>query len=271
VNTLWVTDPVGMNFRMLPGGQTHPYGLPYRTVLAWDGQIYWDASGRGWYHVGNGGLWGWVAQDGLAPYRPDEYGNPIDPTIETYGFGIGGGWDVYSMGGAAQYLNLQRILLHAGAEDALSYRSGAYVNRCGELAVFQAMGVSLETGFLEADQLYGDSMRADTTTGPEHLIPLLRALGANAYSDNATSLDVLDHANGGSTVIALVNIIGGSALAPLETEGKVIGHWVHVLSSEAGSVELYNPMTNSVQSVTQQEFGVLYQGLVVEAGGNSGE
>jgi hypothetical protein len=277
VRMLWVSDVQGMNFRKAPNASKYDYGLEYRSIVEWDGQIRQDADGVVWYHVGDGIQWGWVSGVGLAPYRPSD-GKwtfestkapppPMDPLATTLGYGVEfdpGAWSAYwsdsKPPSAAQYLNVRKILAAAGIskEDLSGYKSQPYVNRCGEFVIARALNLPLEVVFRAANDAFQDVLQADGTTSSDQLWRLFKELGVPAKVLPGTNsddglVDLVDAAAQGKVVIININVVGGREYAPTEADGKIIAHWAQLVSEKDGVYQVYNSLTNTVQEWSEDE------------------
>jgi hypothetical protein len=278
VRMLWVSDVQGMNFRKAPNASKHTYGLEYRSIVEWDGQIRQDADGEVWYHVGDSIQWGWVSGEGLAPYRPSD-GKwtfdstkvpppPMDPLVTTLGYGVEvdpGAWSVYWLDGeqppgAAQYVNVKKILAAAGIskEDLSGYKSQEYFNRCGEFAIARALNLPLEVVFCAANDAFKNVLQADGTTSSDQLVKLLKELDVPANvlpnTDSHEGLNILvNDVAQGKVVIINIDVVGGSQHAPYEEDDKVIAHWAQFVSGKDGVFQVYNSLTNTVQEWSEAE------------------
>ncbi len=81
----------------------------------------------------------WSFGDAVAP-------PPMNPLVASFGYGEGAdGWAKYSAGGSgAQFINMQALAATIGLTGAFP---AIHKNLCGQLAIFRALGVSLEEGF----------------------------------------------------------------------------------------------------------------------------
>jgi len=184
-----------------------------------------------------------------------------DGPVQTFGYGAGAaGWQRYHTYGAAQYLNLRKLFQAIGDPDYDKYPV-RHKNLCGELAVMEAVGVSLEEGF-----------RRFRDVGPSHATILRNAeMGTapsplrdffNAFSDygwhgeqaSSNAKDARDRILRGEKVLALVTIDTAKG-GRVSMSGPTL-HWVGLrsLSEETNRVVYYNPYTNGVETVAMAEF-----------------
>ena len=284
---LWVSDPAGARLRQFP----HPDGPPvegtrfqgipyysqdgaYNTYVTWNGRYHVAVDSQGKRHVyyyvsytwkPTGQVYeGWVDS---AYFSPKMVSPGVsrrvsgDGPVQTFGYGAGAaGWQRYHTYGAAQYLNLRKLFQAIGDPDYDKYPV-RHKNLCGELAVMEAVGVSLEEGF-----------RRFRDVGPSHATILRNAeMGTapsplrdffNAFSDygwhgeqaSSNAKDARDRILRGEKVLALVTIDTAKG-GRVSMSGPTL-HWVGLrsLSEETNRVVYYNPYTNGVETVAMAEF-----------------
>ena len=232
--------------------------LGFMSVVEWSGEVVRGEDGLLWYSVsyldaGGDLRQGWMADHdldgmtGLAPYRPadedwrfgdDEVPAPLDALAQTFGYGDGAaGWAAYSAGGsAAQFLDMQAI---AAAIGLTGTYPAMHKNLCGQLAIFRALGVSLEEGFRVFSQIPAcggsglsglEILQQGETTWGDHLRATFEAFGWE-LNDEASSIvpreagpDLQYLLSQDDAVIANVHSNGSGALVP---NGSV-EHWVQV-------------------------------------------
>ncbi|NTW37661.1 MAG: hypothetical protein HGB17_16420, partial [Syntrophobacteraceae bacterium] len=263
VGYLWVCShnaaggPVSWRLRSAPGLEMPSIAwAPYMGIVRWNGEVARDKDGLLWYSVsysdGQGVAHeGWMADHdtdgmtGLAPYRPSEGGwqfgdqdtpIPLDPLALTYGYGQGvDGWARYRSGGSvAQFLNMQALAAAIGLTGAFP---STHKNLCGQLAIFRALGVSLEEGFRIFSQIPAcggsglsglEILQQGATTWGDHLRATFEAFGCTVHEAfpavMETGLSMQAYLAGGDIVIANVRCDPSGKVVP---EGT-IEHWVQV-------------------------------------------
>jgi hypothetical protein len=250
-------------------------GVPQFERVTWHGEYQYGLNEQGervlfywveWQFNGHS-YSGWIQQDYMSPklvkidaFSPRIYGDWGSPT-----FGYQGGrepWAAFATDGAAQYLNLYALFKSMGFPEEF-YRDlpTRHTNLCGELAVMQALGVSLEEGFARFAAL-GDSFEAilankDMGTNDDELRRFINAFsdyGWRGESLQSSSEDVQTRIASGKKVIALVTI-------DLNQDGIVSGigttdHWVEIreVNFMTDEIAYYNPYTNQVESVSKADF-----------------
>jgi hypothetical protein len=308
VDYLWVCShnaaggPVSWRIRSAPGLEMPSSAwAPYMGIVQWNGEVTRCKNGLLWYSVtyldGNGVPHaGWMAdQDadgmtGLAPYRPSEGGwqfgdphtpIPLDPLTLTYGYGQGvDGWAKYWAGGsAAQFLNMHALAAAIGLTGAFP---STHKNLCGQLAIFRALGISLEEGFRVFSQVGGgcEVLMNNGMTGSSQLAATFKALGLSDSTPEDMSkgnigVTMLDRLKNGDAVIALVTSNRSGTPVARDTEGSD-GHWIQVSGlrevtdvngKTQTEVEYYNPARNNLEPLRMSldEFAATYQGTIVTA------
>jgi hypothetical protein len=252
-------------------------GVPGGEQVEWTGtyQVGLDSAGERvvYYYVSwefNGKTYqGWIPNQYLAPEVegwdpqagiPGEHANP------TFGYGDGvEGWAKYHAGGAAQNLNLRLLLKDLGyPEEIFSQYPAAHHNLCGQLAVMEALGVSLEEGFLRAKKLEGDYTEIlqspSQGTDPSQLEDFIKSFidyGWDAATLSSSINEIPIFVNQNRQILALVTI--DTRNDGVINKGGDAAHWVHVISIENEAVQYYNPYTNTVQSVATRDFEAAWE------------
>ncbi len=257
-------------------------GIENSGRAAWDGQVRWDEEGRLWFHVsGDNVASGWVAawQGGEKPHMnlvahsPFEDGGPWTPQVETSGYDQKGGWDLYQSGSAPQYLNVREIMHMAGVEGWQTYPDQHH-NLCGELAVYQALGMPLEEGF-RAFAATGSGQRIlhdpRQGTGPPELSSIFDDAGwTSGRSTPDFDAFVGKPFSPTGANIALITIDPETG-RPEATDLAKLGaglqadHWVDVLGVTDSSMTVYNPFTNRQESYNLTEMELAWRSLVITA------
>ena len=185
---LRVHDRDGVRLRLNPAENSllvaGPFdGIPYDHIVEWAGDYYIgadkDGKRRVYYKVlfeWKGQTYqGWVPSEYFAPPLDKESGRPQSSGgyRRTYGYNQVDGWADYHAGGAAQNLNVRQIFEQMGYDfgEGENPFSTKHTNLCGELAVMEALGVSLEEGFskfAELGELYLEILK-DPKTGTNRL------------------------------------------------------------------------------------------------------
>ena len=283
---LWVSDPAGARLRQSPHPDSPPVegtrfrGIPFRsndgaynTYVTWDGRYHVMVDSQGKRHVyyyvsytwkPTGQVYeGWVDS---AYFSPKMVSPGVsrrvsgDGPVQTFGYGAGAaGWQRYHTYGAAQYLNLRKLFQAIGDPDYAEYPV-RHKNLCGELAVMEAVGVSLEEGFRRFRDIRARSVRIlrnpEMGTDQDDLTRFFKAFGDHGWDANpgpSTWEDLKWAVHSGKAILALVTI-------DLADRGRVSSqgatpHWVHVTKVAGGKVNYYNPYNNKGgESVTEQEF-----------------
>jgi len=284
----------GMNVRTEPNDQARVSGALGGNAnsgrAAWNGQIRWDEEGQLWFHVSGGNTaTGWVAawQGGeadkinLVAFSLYEDGGPWTPRAETSGYGQEGGWDLYQTGSHPQFLNVRDIMRNAGAEGWQVYPEESH-NLCGELAVFDAVGVPLERGFRAFAEIpkSGSSpggsvvLADDGLTSSYHLQNTFSAFGwgarpgALSFTDAVARRELSGMFDAKEVPILNVTINAQGELVPRSSENGIL-HWVrlagiHTAKEGTTQVEIYNPYTNSSEPYTLADLtGSSPQGTMV--------
>ena len=286
---LWVVAALGMNVRVEPNVSADKVrdGLENRDTVSWDGKARWGEDGRLWFHVsynvGSKAMEGWVAawewgkrggETNLAPLLPAGDGGGFAPAAATHGYGEGwSGWAGYytePLPSQPQYLDVREILRVAGFEDWQEFPT-AHHNLCGQLAVFEATGVSLEEGiksFLTTEGARA-TLLDDAQTGSGNLVSLFHELGwSGAVAESVPKFE--DFASdfsptGETTALITINKVTGLPEAPDPTRPQT-GHWVNILSLDRSSVTIYNPLTNRAEPYALADFEQAWNGTVINSG-----
>jgi hypothetical protein len=140
------------------------------------------------------------------------------------------------------------------SEDIYNLLPTAHHNLCGELAVMQALGISLQEGFARFSELgesYFDILANDTECNSQNLKKLIDAFSETGWtgSSAATSTDdVATRLASGEKIIALVTI-------DVNQDGAVAGdgqtnHWVEIkeINNSTNEITYYNPFTNEISN-----------------------
>jgi predicted double-glycine peptidase len=202
---------------------------------------------------------GWVPNTALSPVLT-EVGDlpPITNAVgpNTFGWNMGWkGWSPYSTGSPAQFLNLQLLFKNLGIAGDFPT---SHKNLCGQLAVMEALNVSLEEGFRRFNNIHHDILaNSSVTTSPRDLLEFTNTLeGWKGLS--GSGLEQLSAAmRSNRRVILLVGTSNGVVTA----DGSV-GHWVHLLrfgTEEVGGelkeyAYIYNPYNNVREKVEKEIF-----------------
>jgi hypothetical protein len=242
------------------------YMVPPNTV-EWNGEYKAGVDFYGnpcvYYHVKYSykgqEFFGWVSNTALSPVLT-EVGDlpPITNAVgpNTFSWNMGWeGWSPYSTGYPAQFLNLQLLFNTLGIEGVFPTR---HKNLCGQLAVMEALNVSLEEGFRRFNNIHHDILAdLSRTTSPFDLLDFVSTLeGWEGYlGSGLRELIAANHS--GEKVIALV----GTSNGVVKADGGT-GHWVHFLhfgTEEAGGelkeyAYIYNPYNNAKEKVEKEIF-----------------
>ena len=174
---LWVIDHEGVRLRQEPSEDSLKVESPFKGIVfsdhvTWEGKYHIGVDDKGnrrvYYYVTyefNGKVYeGWV---------PSEYTQPEiislrgfkdyrESVNDTFLYDVEDGWERYNSSGAAQYLNLELLFKDLGFKDHTEY-ANPHFNLCGELAVMEAVGASLEDGFRMFREMGEDYERKDKT------------------------------------------------------------------------------------------------------------
>lgn len=295
---LWVSDPAGARLRQSPHPDSPPVegtrfrGIPFRsndgaynTYVTWDGRYHVMVDSQGKRHVyyyvsytwkPTGQVYeGWVDS---AYFSPKMVSPGVsrrvsgDGPVQTFGYGAGAaGWQRYHTYGAAQYLNLRKLFQAIGDPDYAEYPV-RHKNLCGELAVMEAVGVSLEEGFRRFRDMgagYASILKdADEGTVSDHLIRFFGAFDDHSWHAKlgpSTWEGVKWAVHSGKTMLTLVSFDtsnGGSV-----SQSGNAAHWVRVTDVKNGRVFYYDPYSNlRGKSVTRKQF----EDAWMKTPGNSG-
>jgi hypothetical protein len=150
-------------------------------------------------------------------------------------------------------------------EDGVNPFPTVHHNLCGQLAVMEALGVSLEEGFEVfagmGDRYQGilkDSSREVYGTELQYLFAAFNRYADVRVGDNELDQDII----AGNKVIALVTIKNGV----LHEQGNT-AHWVHVKTYGSSTVTFYNPFINETETLPRELFDAAWQSTP----GNTGE
>jgi hypothetical protein len=258
---MWITPIEGIYVRSMPSAYsgTKVGTLGFRNNdIEWTGKIHFaQEEGRLWYQISIEGLGtGWVPAEYLATYvdSGSKGGEPRDPSRATYGYHDGKeAWSHYLNpdSSAAQYLKLAYLFAAVGDLNYSDYTDENYnphYNLCGELALMEAVGVSLEEGLKKfRDTVSADILRdVGVGTSHTHLETFFEAFGWNSdhSQDDHSGTSLKEDVSNGHSTLALVTIDnqGGQ----VDANGNT-AHWVGIKEIEDGEVRIYNPFTNKIE------------------------
>jgi hypothetical protein len=256
--------------------------LGFRKInIEWTGRVFVaEEDGRLWYQVSYTSygttITGWVPGEDLAPYANSgrNQDEPVDPARETYGYGEGQeAWSNYLNpdSAAAQYLKLALVFAAMGDVNYALYTDENYnphYNLCGELAVMESVGVSLEEGLKRFRDYVspGILQNMEGQTSAYNLEAFFEAFDYDSdhVEDNEDGTSLKEQVLSGHSVIALVTIDNGQG--NLDADGNT-AHWVGVKDIKDGQVRIYNPFTNETETYAWEDF----QSAWAETPGNNSE
>jgi hypothetical protein len=268
---MWVTAIEGIQVRNMPAayGGMQVGALGFRkNNIEWTGKIHFEQDeGRFWYQISYisiaGLTTGWVPGEYLAQYVDSglNRGEPLEPSRKTYGYHEGkDAWRHYLNpdSSAAQYLKLAYLFASVGDLNYKDYTDDYYnphYNLCGELAVMEVVGISLEEGLKK----FRDSvsagilrdMRAQTSV--THLETFFEAFGWNSdhSQDDYSGTRLKAEVSSGHSALALVTI--DNQQGQVNANGNA-AHWVGIKDIEDGKVRIYNSFTNKIEIYDWEDF-----------------
>nr|NIM92106.1 SH3 domain-containing protein [Anaerolineales bacterium] len=269
--TLYVSDMDGVRLRKEPTDGSESVtddirGVPYSKSVTWRGKYYVgkDSVGnrRVYYYVQyvhdptKKTYLGWVPSEYLSPEVVSVGQNPAiygSHPVTTFGYGSGrAGWKPYYKSGPAQNLNLELLFKNLGYPDHSTY-ANPHQNLCGQLAVMEAVRVSLEEGFRRFSDI-SDSYKEilqdpKRETNARHLKEFFNVFGWNygEVSGDEHGIWLENALKTGKSVIALVTIDRSTGRLSTKSENGTTAHWVGVKNYKDGRVTVYNPYNNSYQ------------------------
>jgi hypothetical protein len=255
-------------------------GVPGREKVQWDGryQLGIDDAGKDvvYYHVSwtfNGEpYWGWIPNKYLAP-EVKHWDNRIPSSGEgTYGYGDGKDvwWKYYIGTGAAQNLDLAKLMKELGFEDYDLY-ANPHTNLCGWLATMEALGLSLEEGFEIIAKLYpGILQDGQAQTNPTHLTTFIKSVSDDGWSaESKKNMDNLYLSLGqGHKAIALVALNENNHFSTSEENARK-GHWIRIHSVNNEEVSYYDSLSNNEKTVSRDAFEQAWESAQYVPGNSS--
>jgi hypothetical protein len=265
---LWVIDREGLRLRQEPSEDSLKVESPFKAIIfadqvTWEGKYHIGVDGKGnrrvYYYVTyefNGKVYeGWVPSEYTQPEIVSLRGfkDYRESVNDTFLYEVVDGWERYNTSGAAQYLNLELLFKDLGFGDHTEY-ANPHFNLCGELAVMEAVGASLEDGFRmfgEMGEYYQSILQApDRETSSRDLEDFFDQFGWDAERKSGQGEDDLEvQLMAGKSVLALVTIDNG-----LVSGDGTISHWVRVKNIDDESVIIYNPYSNREEIVDLETF-----------------
>jgi hypothetical protein len=255
-------------------------GVPEGKKVQWDGryQLGVDDAGKDvvYYHVSwtykGEPYWGWIPNKYLAPeVKHWDYRIPSNGE-GTYGYGDGkdAWWKYYIGTGAAQNLDLSKLMKELGIDDYDLYAK-PHFNLCGWLATMEALGIPLEEGFRILASLYPDHLKnSQAQANASELTQFI-----NEFSDNGWSAEskytmgeielslIQDH-----KTIVLVALDGNNHFSTCKNDAKS-GHWIRIRSINGEEVTYYDSLSNNEKTVTRKEFEVAWESAQYVPGNSS--
>ncbi len=268
---MWITPIEGIYVRSMPSAYsgTKVGTLGFRNNdIEWTGKIHFaQEEGRLWYQIyyipNTGPTTGWVPGKYLAEYvdSGSKGGEPREPSRETYGYHDGKDpWGHYlnSDSSAAQYLKLVYLFAAVGDLNYKDYTDdyfNPHFNLCGELAVMEAVWVSLEEGLKKfRDSVSADILRnMSAQTSVTHLETYFEAFGWNSdhSQDDYSGTGLKEEVSNGHSTLALVTI--DNQQGQVNANGNT-AHWVGIKDIADGEVRIYNPFTNKIETYDWENF-----------------
>jgi hypothetical protein len=268
---MWVTPTEGVYVRDMPSAYSGMKigALEFRkNDIEWTGKIHFaQEEGRLWYQISyisvTGPITGWIPGKYLAEYAasgPNDE-EPLEPSRKTYGYHDGkDAWSHYLNpdSSAAQYLKLVYLFAAVGDENYQEYTDdyfNPHHNLCGELAVMEAVGISLEEGLKKFRDTVSAEILKDVGAGtsPDNLTAFFVELGwnSNHNEDDNSGTRLREEVSNGHSTLALVTI--DNQQGQIGANGNT-AHWVGIKAIADGEVRIYNPFTNKIETYDWEDF-----------------
>ncbi len=283
--TLYVTRPHGHYLLEDPNSGSGTIsaaflGVPGGEKVTWDGtyELGVDSAGDDvvYYRVSwgfNGKTYrGWIPNKYLTP-EVRSWDTGIASSGEcTYGYGGGkdAWWKYYIGTGAAQNLDLSKLMKELGFEDYDLY-ANPHKNLCGWLATMEALGVSLEEGFTILASLYPNQLNdSQAQANASELIQFIYEFSDDGWSAKSKyTMDELELSlQQGHKSIALVALDKNNHFSTGKKDANS-GHWIRIRSVNYKEVTYYDSLRNDEKTVSRDSFEIAWESAQYVPGNSS--